>query len=204
MTGRAWFLPHRVDVLGLLLEQADVTVAGLAAFEDWSRTGSEPDADRVRSAEHDGDSARRALLEALSIVLITPIEQEDAYALSERIDEVLDRAKDTVRTAQALGWRPDKHAAEMGQRVHESAAQLRDAIHSLGPHPGHPGSAAERGIKTARQIEKSLRAGLAELPRAGDPWAVAATLEVYRSYSAIGTALIRIADRTWYAALRVL
>ena len=205
MIARApWFLPHRVDVLELLREQADVTVAGLAAFEDWSRTGSEMDADRVRSAEHDGDAARHALLEALTIVLMTPIEQEDAYALSERIDEVLDRAKDTVRTAQALDWRPDKHAAEMGQRVHESAAHLRDAIHRLGPRPGQPGEEAERGIKAARQIEKSLRAGLAELPRAGDPWAVTATLEVYRSYSAIGTALVRVADRTWYAALRVL
>ena len=205
MTARArWFLPHRVDVLELLREQADVTVAGLAAFADWSGTGSERDADRVRSAEHDGDAARRALLEALTVVLTTPIEQEDAYALSERIDEVLDRAKDTVRTAQALDWRPDKHAAEMGQRVHESASHLRDAIHRLGPRPGQPGEEAERGIKAARQIEKSLRAGLAELPRAGDPWAVAATLEVYRSYSVIGTALVRVADRTWYAALRVL
>ena len=205
MTARVpWFLPRRVDVLELLREQADVTVAGLAAFEDWSRTGSEPDADRVRSAEHGGDAARRALLEALTVVLTTPIEQEDAYALSERIDEVLDCAKDTVRTAQALDWRPDKHAAEMGQRVHESATHLRDAIHKLGPRPGQAGEGAELGIKAARQIEKSLRAGLAELPRAGDPWTVTATLEVYRSYSVIGTALIRIADRTWYAALRVL
>jgi uncharacterized protein len=199
-----WFLPHRVDVLALLREQADATLAGLAAFEDWSRTGSDADADRVRSAEHAGDAARRALLEALTIVLTTPIEQEHAYALSERIDEVLDRAKDTVRTAQALDWRPDAHAAEMGRRVHESALHLRDAIHQLGPRHGRPGEDAELGIKAARQIEKSLRAGLTELPRTGDSWAVAATLEVYRSYSAVGTALLRVADRTWYAALRAL
>jgi len=30
------------------------------------------------------------------------------------------------------------------------------------------------------------------------------TLEAYRSYSAISTALIRVADRTWYAALRAI
>jgi uncharacterized protein Yka (UPF0111/DUF47 family) len=206
MTARVpWFLPRRgVDILALLRTQADVTVAGLAAFEDWSRTGAEADADRVRSAEHDGDAARRALLEALTVVLMTPIEQEDAYALSERIDEVLDSAKDTVRIAQVLEWRPDAHAAEMGKRVHESASLLRDAIHKLGPRPGHPGEETERGIKAARQIEKSLRAGVAELPRDGDPWVVAATFEVYRSYSAVGAALLRVADRTWYATLRVL
>ena len=211
MTARLpWFLPrlphlpHGVDVLGLLRAQADVTVLGLAAFADWSRSGSDTDADRVRSAEHEGDAARRALLEALTIVLTTPIEQEDAYALSERIDEVLDCAKDTVRTAQALDWRPDAHAAEMGRRVHESASHLRDAIHKLGPRQARPGEDAELGIKAARQIEKSLRAGLAELPRSGESWAVTATLEAYRSFSAVGTALLRVADRTWYAALRVL
>ena len=32
-----WFLPHPVDILDLLRTQADITVAGLAAFEDWSQ-----------------------------------------------------------------------------------------------------------------------------------------------------------------------
>jgi len=199
-----WFLPQRVDVLGLLRAQAEVTVSGLAAFADWSRTGSDEDADRVRAAEHAGDAARRALLEALTVVLTTPIEQEDAYELSEQLDDVLDLAKDTVRTAQALDWRPDVHAAEMGERVHASAAHLLAAISKLGPRPGHPGEETELGIKSARAIEKSLRAGLAALPRAGDPWTVSATIEVYRCYSAVGTALVRVADRTWYATLRVL
>ena len=199
-----WFLPHRIDILGLLRTQVDVTVLGLAAFADWSRTGSEQDADRVRAAEHEGDAARRALLEALTVALTAPIEQEDAYALSERTDEVLDRAKDTVRTAQALDWKPDMHAAEMGERVHVSATHLFAAISKLGPRPGHPGADTELGIKSARAIEKSLRAGLAALPRAGDPWAVAATIEVYRCYSSVGTALVRVADRTWYATLRAL
>jgi uncharacterized protein len=199
-----WFLPHRVDVLGLLRTQAEVTVSGLDAFADWSRTGSDEDADRVRAAEHAGDAARRALLEALTVVLTTPIEQEDAYALSERTDEVLDRAKDTVRTAQALDWKPDAHAAEMGERVHASAVHLLAAIAKLGPSPGDPGKDAERGIKSARAIEKSLRAGLAALPRTGDPWVATATIEVYQCYSSVGTALLRVADRTWYATLRAL
>jgi hypothetical protein len=199
-----WFLPHRVDVLGLLRTQAEVTVSGLAAFSDWSRTGSEEDADRVRAAEHAADAARRSLLEALTVTLTTPIEQEDAYALSERTDEVLDRAKDTVRTAQALDWMPDVHAAAMGESVHASAAHLLDAIGKLGPRPGHPGTDTELGIKSARAIEKSLRAGLAALPRTGDPWVVSATIEVYRCYSVVGTALVRVADRTWYATLRAL
>lgn len=200
-----WFLPHHPDVLGLLRHQADTTLEGLAAFADWSRTGSEEDANRVRAAEHDGDDARRALLEALTVALTTPIEQEHAYALSERIDEVLDLAKDTVRTAQALGWVPDRHAAEMGARIHEAWLHLRDAVGKLGERRENPGADAELAIKRARWVEKDLRAGLAELSRDGDdPFALAATLEVYRSYSNVGTALLRVADRTWYAVLKAL
>ena len=108
-----WFLPHHPDVLGLLRDQADVTTRGMTAFARWSATGDAADARAVRDAEHEGDDLRHELLQALSTALTTPIEQEDAYALSERIDEVLDRAKDTVRVADAFQWRPDEHTAAM-------------------------------------------------------------------------------------------
>ena len=206
MTSRVpWFTRRHVDILGLLRTQAAVTTEGIEAFADWSRSGSEDDANRVRTAEHDADAARHALLEALTIVLLAPIEQEHAYALSERMDEVLDLAKDTVRTAQALEWMPDEHAAAMGAQILESVVRLQNAIDKLGDRHSRPGDEVERGIKSARQVEKSLRAGLAALLREEeDGLRLFATLEIYRSYSAVGAALLRVADRTWYAALRIL
>lgn len=199
-----WFLPHHPDVLGLLKQQAEVTQRGIAAFARWSVDGADEHAQAVRDAEHEADDTRHALLEVLTIALTTPIEQEDAYALSERIDEVIDSAKDTVRLAQALGWKPDEHAAGMAARAEEAATHMRDAIHNLGSRRAHPGENAELAIKAARRIEHELLAGLAALPRDGDPFARAATLEVYRSYSDLGQALLRVADRTWYAVLKVL
>ncbi len=199
-----WFLPHRPDVLGLLREQAGVTLAGLEAFALWSRDGDEAAANRVRELEHEGDEKRRALLEALVEALVTPIEQEDAYELSERIDEVLDRAKDTVRTAQALRWTPDASASEMGANVHASFVHLVDAIGKLGDRHARPQDDAELVIKRARRIEHGLRDGLAVLSPAGDPWALVSTLAVYRSYSTVGESLLRVADRTWYSVLKVL
>jgi uncharacterized protein Yka (UPF0111/DUF47 family) len=200
-----WFTRHHVDILELLRAQAATTLDGIDAFADWSRSGHEQAAQRVRDCEHAGDAARRAVLEALTTALLMRIEQEDAYALSERLDEVLDLAKDTVRTAQALTWQPDEHAAAMGAQIHESVAHLRDAIDKLGDRRASPGDDVERGIKSARQVEKCLRAGLAALlQREEDSLQLIATLEIYRSYSAVGAALLRVADRTWYAALRVL
>jgi uncharacterized protein Yka (UPF0111/DUF47 family) len=202
--GSRWFLPHRPDVLGLLQAQAGVTLEGLEAFARWSRSGAPEAADEVRELEHRGDTARRALLESLVDSLVTSIEQEDAYELSERIDEVLDRAKDTVRTAQALDWLPDRSAAAMGEHVHEAFLHLCEAIAKLGDRQLHPGDDAELAINRARRIEHDLRDGLGSLPRGGDAWALVSALAVYRSYSTVGESLLRVADRTWYAVLKVL
>ena len=199
-----WFLPRHPDILGILDRHAEVTNAGLVALARWSTNGGARDAQAVRDAEHEGDDLRRQLLEALTTALTTPIDQEDAYALSERIDEVLDCAKDVVRLADALDWRPDRCAAEMAARAAESSAQLRDAVAHLGRRSEQPGEHAERAIKAARRVEHELLAGLASLSRDGDAFERAATLEVYRAYSAIGQALLRVADRTWYAVLKVL
>lgn len=199
-----WFLPHHPDILGLLRRQADVTFEGIAAFERWSATGDPEEAQAVRDAEHEADDTRHELLQALTIALTTPIEQEDAYALSERMDEVIDGAKDTVRLAQALGWQPDEHAAAMGVRARETAEYMRDAIHALVDKKDHLGETADRVMKSARRMEHDLLAALDALPRDGDSFARIAALEVYRSYSKVGQALGRVGDRTWYAILKVL
>jgi uncharacterized protein Yka (UPF0111/DUF47 family) len=205
VSGRGpWFLPRAPDVLGILGRHADVVCQGLEALERWSRDGDPADAQGVRDAEHDGDALRAELLEALTEALTTPIDQEDAYALSERIDEVVDCAKDVVRLAAALGWSPDEHAAAMAARAAESAGHLRAAIRNLGHRREHPGDHAEQAIKSARRVEHELLEGLAALRRDGDGFERAAALEVYRAYSRIGQALLRAADRTWYAVLKVL
>ena len=199
-----WFLPHHPDVLGLLRRQAEITTGGMAAFARWSATGDLTDAQGVRDAEHESDDMRLELLEALSTALTTPIEQEDAYALSERIDEVIDRAKDAVRVADALEWRSDEHTAAMGASAEEAMRHLCSAVSCLRDKDANPGEHAERAIKAARVVEHGLLAAFAALPRDGGSWERTAALEVYRGYSEIEHALLRVADRTWYAVLRAI
>jgi uncharacterized protein Yka (UPF0111/DUF47 family) len=200
----AWFTSHHPDVLELLRRHGEITSEGLDALARWSVTGLEEDAEAVRRAEHDADGVRRELLEALTTALTTPIEQEHAYALSERIDEVIDCAKDIVRIAAALRWNPDEHAAEMARSAAEAATHLLAAVRQLGDRHSHPGDDVELAIKAARRVEHGLLAGLDDLTPDGDAFARSATLEVYRRYSALGQALVRVADRTWYTVLKVL
>ena len=199
-----WLLARQPDVLGLVKQQAEVMNQGVAAFARWSVDGSPDHAQAVRDAEHQADEIRHALLQVLTSAMTASIEQEDAYALSERIDEVVDRAKDTVRLASALEWTPDKHAAEMGSCVKEAAAHIYVAIDCLGHRSRDPGHHADLAIKEARRVQHFLLAGVAALPRDGDAFARTATLELYRSYAEVGQALLRVADRTWYAVLKIL
>jgi uncharacterized protein len=199
-----WFSSHHPDVLELLRRHSEIACDGLNALARWSRSAADGDAQAVRDAEQDADEVRHELLEALTTALTTPIEQEHAYALSERIDEVVDCAKDTVRIAGALRWTPDEHAADMAGHAAEAAAHLLDAVRKLGDRHASPGDDAELAIKAARRVEHALLAGLAALQPDGDPFERSATLEVYRRYSALGQALVRVADRTWYTVLKVL
>ena len=75
----------------------------------------------------------------------------------------------------------------------------------LPPRQGRAsGEHAERAIKAARAVEHGLLAAFAALPRDGGSWERTAALEVYRGYSDVEHALLRVADRTWYAVLRAI
>ena len=63
--GSRWFLPETPDVIGMLQEQAAITVNGMEAFTAWAGGDSARAAD-VRAAEHDCDEVRRKLVDAVS------------------------------------------------------------------------------------------------------------------------------------------
>jgi uncharacterized protein with GYD domain len=100
---RNWFLPQNPDVLGMLGHQAAITCEGMAALIAWAN--AEPDAaQRVRDLEHRADDAKRELRLALTDAFITPIDSEDIYVMSGRLDAVLIGAKGSVRVAEVRAW----------------------------------------------------------------------------------------------------
>ncbi len=198
-----WFLPETPDVLAILRRQATVTLAGMEAFEAWSSTGAKDAAEAVRDAEHTADEVARELLEALSKALTTPVDQEDLYWLSERLDAVVNGAKNIVRESEVLGVRPDDHAAAMGALAAEAARNLATAFEQLGSKDAHPGEDADAAVKAARAIEHAYRVALADLPAEADPKTLITMREIYRGYDQIADAVVRVATRIWYAVLKI-
>jgi uncharacterized protein Yka (UPF0111/DUF47 family) len=195
-------LPPAPDVIALLVAQGDLTLAGMDAFRDWSHRGGQELAAAVRSAQHNAYRARRELLAALQAALSTPVDQEDLFILSERIDRVLSKARDALREAEVLGHAPDKHSGKMADRLAVSTLALVKGFGLLRSDPDEAGRQADAASDAVHHVERDYREAMAELLKIDDPPLVFAGEVFYRRYLEIADAIIAVADRLWFVVLR--
>jgi uncharacterized protein Yka (UPF0111/DUF47 family) len=202
---RGWFLPQSPDVLGQLCHQAQVTQEGMAALVAWA-SGEPGAAQRVREWEHQADEAKRELRRALTIAFTTAIDAEDVYVMSERLDAVINGAKDLVREAEVMGIEPDAATAAMASLLADGVGQLTVAFQRLS-HDRRGGGAsateaADAAVKTQRQLERVYRKAASALLTVDDLREVIGRRELYRRFSRVSETLIEAADRVWYATVK--
>ena len=201
MTRRRWFLPDSPDVLGLLRGQLAVTIEGIDAFQAWA-AGDPAAAQCVREIEHDGDTAKRALLAALRAAFVTPLEPEDAFALSRGIDRLLNSARDLVNESEAMACPPDARIAEMAGFVRDALTHVDVAVGALGRDGDGATEAADAAIRQVRRLERAYYEGMAELLQVGDRNERIARRELYRSCSRLGETVVDVAERVIYAVMK--
>ena len=202
-----WFLPDEPDVLGTLARQGEVTLAGMQAFERWaaSSDGTAQEAEtEVRDREHEADVLRRGLARDVRTAFSTPLDQEDLYTLSERLDAVLNAAKNVLREAEALGVRPDPATAGMAAHAAEGTALLVRALGLLVTDPERATADADAAIAVERRMEKAYRAAMRALIEHDhrSPADLVANREVYRRTLEIGERIAAVAERIWYAVVK--
>ncbi len=201
-----WFFPETPDVLGMLRRQATITVDGIAALTEWAG-GDATAADRLRDREHDADAAKRELRIALRAAFITPIGAEDIYVLSQRLDDVLNGAKDAVREAEVMAMAPDEAIVGMSAFLSEGVGHLADAFAILAASGvarkgADPTEAADRAIKAQRRLEHVYRNAMVALLDVDDLKEVMGRRELYRRFSRVSASVQEVADRVWYAAVK--
>jgi uncharacterized protein Yka (UPF0111/DUF47 family) len=198
---RRWFLPEAPDVLGILTRQGEVTIAGVEAFAAWSK-GDQSKASEVRAREHEADAIRRELLTAIRHAFVTPISPEDMYELSERLDRILNAAKDLVREAELLGMGPDPEMAEMAQLVAMGVGELVRAFPALVVDPDRATGCADAAVRHQRKIEHVYRRAMSALLQVNEIREVAGRRELYRRCARMGDAIEGVAHRIWYAVVK--
>ena len=156
----------------------------------------------MRDAEHRADDAKRALHTELRAAFSTPLDPEDLYELSERLDLVLGAAKDLVREAEVIAIAPDAPLAEMAACIDEAVEHLADAFAAL-PADGDTATAcADEARRAARRLEHSYRAGMSTLLNVPDVADQFGRRELYRRASHMADAVIGVVDRVWYATVK--
>ncbi len=200
-----WFLPETPDVLGMLRRQAAVTMDGMDALTAWA-AGDQTAAERLGGLEHDADEVRRELRVALRTAFITPIGAEDIYWLSQRLDDVLNGAKNAVREAEVMAMAPDEAIAGMAAFLSEGVHHLADAFDVLGANGSRKGAdpteAADRAVKAQRHLERVYRNAMVALLAVDDVREVMGRRELYRRFSRMSESVQEVADRVWYAAVK--
>jgi uncharacterized protein Yka (UPF0111/DUF47 family) len=201
MTKMRWFLPEAPDVLGLLRRQVAVTIDGLDAFGAWA-AGDRAAAALVRDAEHRGDTAKRELLSALRVAFVTPLEPEDAFALSRGIDRILTHARDLIRESEALASPPDARLAEMAVMLGAAVRHLDSAIARLGSDGDEATRAADAAIREQRRLERVYYEGMAAQLDVDDRTERISRRELYRRCARIGETVVEVAERVVYAVMK--
>jgi uncharacterized protein Yka (UPF0111/DUF47 family) len=201
MSRGRWFLPEAPDVLGLLQAQVSVTIRGLDAFHEWA-AGEPAAAARVRELEHAGDVAKRELLNALRVAFVTPLEPEDAFALSRGIDRLLNDARNLIDESEAMACTPDERIATMAELVRGGLGHLDVAVAALVGDPDAATVAADAAIREARRFERVYYEGMAELLDVDDRNQRISRRELYRSCSRLAETVVDVAERVIYAVMK--
>ena len=202
MKPHRWFLPETPDVLGMLREQASITVEGLKALVAWSE-GAADAADTVRACEHRADEQKRQLRQALTSAFTTPLEPEDLFQLSVGLDDVLNNAKNAVREAEVMQVAPDLPTAAMAQHLSEGVARLAEALDALAHHEQLTATAAaDDAVKLQRGLEHVYREAMSALIDREDLREIAAQRELYRRLARTSDRIVAVAERVWYSVLK--
>jgi uncharacterized protein Yka (UPF0111/DUF47 family) len=196
-----WFLPHTPDVLGLLEKQAQVTIEGMEAFLAWSN-GDPALAQALGDAEHRADHVRRDLQRRLKEAFYTPLDPEDIYELSERLDKVLNSAKNAVREAEVMKLVPNSLLAEMAADLAQGVRHLQAAFESIASEPEKATREADAAIKSDRRVEHCYRQAMSSQLEVREVKEVIAWREMYRRYARLGEAIVSVAERVWYATIK--
>lgn len=155
--------PRRSLFFDLLYDQAKKTREGLAALEDYMKSGDPNDSKRVINIETEADELRRVLIDELNRTFVTPIDREDIFGLSRAIDDVVDYARSTVEEMEVFGVHPNQYLIRMVAILREAADEIYMAVRYLQERPKLASEHAARAKVLENQAEAVYREAIANL-----------------------------------------
>jgi len=160
---RALFKKRQNRFIGLIHDQAALTLEGLETLKLYCDNHDPATAKLLVAKEKEADEARRILIDELNRTFVTPFDREDIFALSRAIDDVIDYAYSTVNEMEIFDVCATSHMLRMASLLRDAAYELLMAVDRLESHPNVAGDHAQRAKALENRVEDVYRDALAEL-----------------------------------------
>lgn len=192
------------DFYSMLTEQARITYEGMQALETWIDEGALERCQTVRDLEHKADNHKLRLEKMLVDSLITPIDREDIYDLSHRLDEVINCAKRTVREMEALEVRSEGTVlSKMASTLANGSQCLLASFSNLAADLSEAASQASLARKADSKLEKIYRKAMQELFTTDDVKTIMRTAEVYRTMTNAGQRIDVVGEKLSHVIVKM-
>jgi len=187
----------------LLKEQAQITVDGVNVLNEFMGVDETvPDREvlrhnlkiRIKSVEENGDRARRELINELVKSLITPLDRQDLFTLSNIIDEILDYSLSTVEEMLVYNLSPNFYLRKMIEKVSRGVVHLNYAVSNLFLDKNLANTNVIAAKVIENEIEETYREALSNLFENDDFHYVFKMREVYRHISNSADRISEAAD----------
>ena len=158
-----FFKPQPDRFIQLLIQQADHTVEGMEALQEYMDDPCKERAQVVTRLEKEADEVRRILIDELNRTFVTPIDREDIFALSRAIDDIIDYGYTTVGEMDILKVEPNDYLRRMTSLLCDAAREIYMGMLRLADHPGVAEDHAVRAKALENRVETVYREALADL-----------------------------------------
>jgi predicted phosphate transport protein (TIGR00153 family) len=173
--------------LDLLTRQAELAVQGLDALRRYTAEPRDDLAVELSKAESEADETRRVLVDELNQTFVTPFDREDIFALSLKLDDILDYAHTTMDELKLFDVQPNTYIQRIVSLLADAATEIYHAVQRLQDHPNVANDHAVRAKALENRIEHIYREALADLFRTPEDIAgvmqVLKLREIYRHLS---------------------
>lgn len=147
----------------LLIQQAEYTVKGMEALQEYMDDPCKERAGLVTRMEKEADEVRRILIDELNRTFVTPIDREDIFALSRAIDDIIDYGYTTVGEMFILEVEPNDYLRRMASLLYDAAREIQLGVQRLTDHPGVAEDHAVRAKALENRVETVYREAIADL-----------------------------------------
>jgi len=146
---------------------------------------------KLKKTEESGDKARRELINAINSSLVTPLERQDLFSLSNVLDDILDYALNTADEMIIYEVYPDYYLTKMVEKLIRGVSYLEGAVEDLFRNKHISNSSIVKAKSMENEIEETYHEALALLFSGEDFKHMFKMREVLRH---ISNAADRIAD----------